>query len=241
MDNLIFDRLSNDVDNALNNPNSTRDLKGAYNYSDLNRVESWCEYLQHFLEIWGFKKELIVKKDWNIRDYPTRTEIDRIRNNINTLKSFCQAIQTENILYNNTLNYEQANALEKIMYDIVQHIETNSRTDDFDYYVAIFSMCEKFYDMNINEDVLYKYRETKQNNEIGITVTKNSFCDFNLDVHKWEKDSKTSMFLAAALRAIIKVETTLNQESYDVNRNIESSYNYGLYITTNKFIDMEVI
>lgn len=241
MDDLIFDRMSSDVDNALNNPNSTQDLKGAYNYSDLNRVESWCEYLQHFLEIWGFKKVLTVKKDWNIRDYPTRTEIDRIRDNIKTLKLFCQAIQTENILYNNTLNYEQANALEKIMYDIVQHIETNSRNDNFDYYVAIFSMCEKFYDMNINEDVLYKYRELKQNNEIGITVTKNSFCDFNLDVHKWEKDSKTSLFLAAAIRAIVKVETTLNQESYDVNRNINGNYNYGLCITTSKFIDMEVI
>lgn len=241
MDDLIFDRLASDVDNALNNPDSTSDLKGAYNCSDLNRVETWCEYLQHFLEIWGFKEELVVKKDWNIRDYPTRTEIDRIRQNIDTLKSFCQAIQTENIIYNNTLNYQQANALEKIMYDIVQHIEDNSRDDDFDYYVAVFSMCEKFYDIYINEDVMKKYRNIHQNDNFGITVAKNSFCDFYLDVHKWEKDSKTALFLATVLRAIIKFETTLNQEPYDVNRDVGSSYNYGLCITTSKFIDMEVI
>ena len=70
MDNLIYDRLSSDVDTALNNPDSTSSLKGAYNYTDLNRVETWCEYIENILIEYGFVGGLVLKKNWNIRDYP---------------------------------------------------------------------------------------------------------------------------------------------------------------------------
>lgn len=48
-----------------------------------------------------------------MKDYPTRTQIDRIRHNIDKLKEFCYGIITDSIIYNNTMNYEQANILEK--------------------------------------------------------------------------------------------------------------------------------
>lgn len=130
MDSLIYDRLSSDVDVALNNLNSTSSLKGAYNYTDLNRVESWCEYLKNILADYGFLEELAIKTDWTIRDYPARTQIDRIRSNIDTLKDFCHALNTESIIYNNTMNYEQANILEKILHDIDQYFkEMNVRLE----------------------------------------------------------------------------------------------------------------
>ena len=111
MDNLIYDRLSSDVDTALNNPDSTSSLKGAYNYTDLNRVETWCEYIENILIEYGFVGGLVLKKNWNIRDYPTRTHIDRIRNNIKTLRDYCRGLETEVIVFNNTMNYVQANFL----------------------------------------------------------------------------------------------------------------------------------
>lgn len=136
MDNLIFDRLSSDVDNALNNPNNSNFLKGAYNYTDLNRVETWCGYIQTILNEYGKNVSVETKTNWNMTDYPTRTQIDRIRNNLDTLKEVCYAITTEEILYNNTLNYEQANTLEKILHDIDTYIIENDRKSYVNEYIG---------------------------------------------------------------------------------------------------------
>lgn len=126
IENLIFDRSSFDVDEALINPNSTEWLKGAYNYTDLNRVEVWGEYIQSCLIPYGFNTVLIWKQDWNIRDYPTRTQIDRIRNNIIAERDFLNL--NNEIIINNTLNYEQANELERVFSDILDYFDRNFYT-----------------------------------------------------------------------------------------------------------------
>lgn len=152
MESLIFDRMSSDVDNALNNPNSTSDLKGAYNCSDLNRVESWCEYLQYILAQYGFKNSLDVKKDWELRDYPTRTQIDRIRENIDTLKEFCYSLITEDIVYDNTLDYQRANTIEKVLYDINTHISNFNRIVDLQYKIGTTLIQQKRICLIVNTD-----------------------------------------------------------------------------------------
>ncbi len=123
MDNLIYDRLLSDVEEALNNSDSSENLKGSYNYTDLNRIETWCNYLKEVLQDYGLNKNLEIKTNWHMRDYPTRTQVDRIRNNIQTLREFCKGLTTKTIIYNNTLNYEQANTLEKILFDINEYFE----------------------------------------------------------------------------------------------------------------------
>lgn len=133
MDNLIFDRLKTDVENALNNPSSTEFLKGSYNYTDLNRVETWCEYIQNLLNDYGKEINLEIKTNWNLRDYPTRAQIDRIRGNIDYLKDMFQRLKTETIEYTNTLDYEKANVLEKIIYDVYEYIKEMTRTLELQY------------------------------------------------------------------------------------------------------------
>ena len=133
MDNLIFDRLKTDVENALNNPSSTEFLKGSYNYTDLNRVEQWCEYIQNLLNDYGKGISLEIKTNWNLRDYPTRVQIDRIRGNIEYLKDMFQDLKTETSEYVNTLDYEKANALEKIVYDVHEYIKEMTRTLELQY------------------------------------------------------------------------------------------------------------
>ena len=61
MDDLIYDRSASDVETALNNPGSSTHLKGSYNFTDLNRVESWCEYLMNILKKYGFFSIFMVK------------------------------------------------------------------------------------------------------------------------------------------------------------------------------------
>lgn len=151
MEELIFDRTLLDVEIALENQDATQFQKGAYNYNDLNRVESWCEYLAEKLGEYGFIQELVVKTDWSMTDYPTREEIDRIRKNIDTLKGFCYVLQTREMIYNNTLDYEQANTLEKILFDISKYLENITRKLNLDYQVATVLVTKKYISLSAEE------------------------------------------------------------------------------------------
>ena len=138
MDSLIYDRTSSDVESSLTNS------KGSYNYTDLNRVEEWCEYLQSILANYGYSEELEIKTDWAMTDYITRTQMDRIRANIDSLKDFCEALSTETIEYDNTMNYKQANALEQILYDISQYIESEKDTVELSYNIGAVLITKEY-------------------------------------------------------------------------------------------------
>ena len=78
MDSLIFDRTQQDITDLTS--------KSYYNYTDLNRVEKWCEYLSEVLNKYSYSVNIITKTDWIMLDLPTQSEIERIRQNVNTLK-----------------------------------------------------------------------------------------------------------------------------------------------------------
>ncbi len=168
MDNLIFDRLRSDVEKALDRTNSSSNLKGAYNYTDLNRVETWCGYLQDILNSYGAQLKLTIKVNWNMRDYPTRLNIDRIRNNIATLRSTCYAIMSSEIIEsNNTLNYEQANILEKILFDIDKYIEDITKTINLNCSLGSALIGIKFTEMSVNTDGINEGKKVSILNEVG--------------------------------------------------------------------------
>lgn len=172
MDDLIYDRTLEDVKTALSNVDSSVNLKGSYNYTDLNRVENWCKYIEEILMKYGFSQNLEIKTNWSLTDYPTRKEVDRIRQNIESLKEFCYAIQTEVITYNNTLNYEQANIIEKILYDIYEYIKSQSKKLNIQYNFGFTLIREKFIDLIVNTDTIdysYKKQLTTENNIFVIT------------------------------------------------------------------------
>ena len=57
-------------------------------------------------------------------DFPTRGEVDRIRRNVDALQAgFYSLPDWREIVYNNTLGYEQANALEWDLYTIYVWLE----------------------------------------------------------------------------------------------------------------------
>lgn len=109
MEKLIFDRTEADI---INNTS-----KGQYNSEDLNRVETWCKYLAEALTNYGYKVEITTKINWGELDYPYGEEIERIRNNVNTLKeayfSFTQVPETLN-----KIDIDKANKIEKILAEI---------------------------------------------------------------------------------------------------------------------------
>lgn len=175
MDDLIFDRLLSDVEKAINNPNNSEYLKGSYNYTDLNRVEQWCQHLMNILSNYGFAETLNIKTNWNLKDYPTRAQIDRIRHNIDKLKDFCYGIITETIVYNNTMNYEQANILEKILFDIDQYFKKMNAVLDLPYNFGTTLIRRNYVELPINTDTIETKHKVPTNYNVGILLIKRKY------------------------------------------------------------------
>ena len=109
---LIFDRTELDVENKTS--------KGFYNYTDLNRVEEWCKYLSEKLSSLSYNVEITTKVDWTRLNMFVSSALERIRTNVQAIKSaFYPYSTTPTIPLNlNLLNIEKANNIEKILFDI---------------------------------------------------------------------------------------------------------------------------
>lgn len=95
-------------------------LKGAYNCTDLNRVQSAARYLQTRLADAGYPLELSAEKTWTVQDVPTQADltayladIKAIRGVFNLLKTTPPAPETMA-----RLTYIKANDIEQILLDV---------------------------------------------------------------------------------------------------------------------------
>lgn len=91
-------------------PNDT--TKGAYNYSDLNRVERAVSELS---DIYGLN--LDTKTDWNIWDVPQKSDMLRYITNIKKIRQACLNPNSVSAAPDSMdgLNYNDANNIEKIL------------------------------------------------------------------------------------------------------------------------------
>jgi hypothetical protein len=101
----------------------TKETAGKCNADMLNRLEQWTTYLAAQLCSYGYSVT-VQTRTWTRTDYPTRTEVDRIRRNVDALQAgFYSLPDWREIVYNNTLHYSQANALEWDLYTIYVWLE----------------------------------------------------------------------------------------------------------------------
>lgn len=109
MENLIYDRTQKDLEENTS--------KGYYNCIDLNRVEEWCEYLANLLNSYSYPVNIQVKTNWQMSDFPTSSEMERIIQNVNDLKEayFAFTEIPANLEYT---TIEKANDIEKILSEI---------------------------------------------------------------------------------------------------------------------------
>lgn len=128
-DNLIYDRTAADVSRVIDLTRKMRSgtasdaertewlegrMKGAWNASDLNRIENWTIYLTDFLAQQGYTANTFLRRTaWTKADFPTRSDIDRIRRNVDALQTgFLTLPDWREIVYNGTVDFTQANTLE---------------------------------------------------------------------------------------------------------------------------------
>lgn len=133
-DKLIYDRTLADVEhrnelkNAIQNGTATQseiaewnkaELKGAYNYTDLNRIGILLQYIQTE----GANKGFIITYPYTIyTNYTTASlltvsDVTKLLQNVATVKTtFAQWIATQ--VPSAIKNYEQANAIESILHQV---------------------------------------------------------------------------------------------------------------------------
>ena len=131
--NLITDRTQADVDryaelrlkylsgmSAEEKAEWETFLKGAYNYTDMNRVESAVEYVANRLTEAGYVVVPVIKKSWTKTDKPTLTDLKRYMKNISDIRSALVTYETtpEAPTTEKRLSFQVANAIEQIITDI---------------------------------------------------------------------------------------------------------------------------
>jgi len=132
MDDLIYDRTQEDVDRAIElNDKYSRGtitaqelvewdngLKGTYNYTDINRIEQWSQYIAQQLYTYGYLNlNITVKTNWIMSEFPTSLEMKRIRDNVQKLKNaFISFTQVPSNL--EKMTYQKANDLEKVINEL---------------------------------------------------------------------------------------------------------------------------
>ena len=131
--NLITDRTQSDVDrytelkakflHGMTEAEKTEwqtFLKGAYNYTDMNRVESAVEYVASRLSEAGYVVIPVVKKNWAVTDKPTLDDLKRYMKNVSDIRAALTTFETtpEAPTTEKKLSFQAANALEQILIDV---------------------------------------------------------------------------------------------------------------------------
>lgn len=135
--NLVTDRTARDVErwrllhskgwDALTEEEKAEwqaGLKGAYNFEDLNRVESAVVFIARRLTESGYYVSPEVKLSWNVADHPTKADMNRYLGNIALLRSMLPLYKTTPTVPTTSkkLDYLVANDIEKILSDLDRQI-----------------------------------------------------------------------------------------------------------------------
>ena len=98
------------------------DMKGSYNISDLNRVGAAVEYLTNLLNSYGYTVNTHTKITYIEIDIPSLTQMTNYLSDVKAIKEKLGGIQEMPETMNN-LSYEDANNIEKVLYQINSFIQ----------------------------------------------------------------------------------------------------------------------
>lgn len=146
--NLIFDRTIDDVDYALSLIKKWKDgtiteeereewfggLRGAYNYTDLNRVGNAINLLIEKLNLAGYNFEYSAKTDWNLNDIPSYEELSILISTITKIRNSFKMFDSTPVAPSSVqkMTYNTANNFEKIIFDAYTLIDSAP----YSYYYA---------------------------------------------------------------------------------------------------------
>ena len=105
-------------------------MKGAYNYEDMNRVESAVVFIANRLREVGYIVAPEVNPSWSVSDQPTKEDMDRYFGNIALLRSQLPLYKTtpKAPTTSKRLDYQMANDIETILADLDRQISAISQS-----------------------------------------------------------------------------------------------------------------
>ena len=136
--NLITDRTAADVERYLTLRNKgfenltaaeksewLSNMKGAYNYTDLNRVEDAVQYLAGRLKERGYSADVSARKTWTMTSLPTLSDMNTYLNNIKVIRNAFATLSTtpQAPATIKGFTYKEANAIEQIIFDVNKLLE----------------------------------------------------------------------------------------------------------------------
>lgn len=139
IDTLIYDRTAADIARWLDLRNKgysamtdseraewDAGMKGAYNATDLNRVGAALNYLRDRLADARYMQKTLftAKTDWAASDIPTPKELEDYLGFVAVIREALAQFATTPATptYTGGLDYQEANAIEKILVDVDQLI-----------------------------------------------------------------------------------------------------------------------
>lgn len=135
----IFDRTNADTLTVRAGQSNIDNHKGALNYQDLNRIEQNFQYVVQHL----FDNAMVVPHtkreytDWQEANIPWKSEIDRIRENFNSLTNlFLRALNlpifasSDYLMYSEVNDWERVALVGKTMFDNMEKEYVYSGTID---------------------------------------------------------------------------------------------------------------
>lgn len=122
--NLIYDRTQADVDNKTS--------KGVYNASDLNRVEAAMAALATRLNALGYNIQ-VTQNNWQTGAIPHKSDMDTYITAIAEIRAALTVADStpelpESAAY---LNWQGANAIEKMLHDVEILLDETEDSVDF--------------------------------------------------------------------------------------------------------------
>ncbi len=143
MEDLIFDRTPADITEAeriigklqqgkaLTAEESAAyfaGLRGRYNYTDLNRVESKVAAIAALLTERGYPTSVEVKTNWTASDKMRRADIVRYLGNITTIRRILpEAMLPAAVTLTRWLDYAAANDIERALWVVETSIDSISQ------------------------------------------------------------------------------------------------------------------
>lgn len=131
LDTLITDRTQKDVDRVAEVKQKMKDgtataadiseylsgaMKGAYNASDLNRVDEAVQYLAEKITDLGYPVSIPKREVWKETDWITKSKLDRYLSDISTLGSTIKLFSwTPKVTSMDKMTFKTANDIEKIL------------------------------------------------------------------------------------------------------------------------------
>lgn len=112
---LIYDRTENDIYNDTD--------KSYIDYKDLNRIETAVQFISNLLNEMGYTNRTNNKLDWNMRDFRTQEQADRIKANYTQIKSAYDRFNLPDFKWETITD---ANDIERILWQIYYNLQAIS-------------------------------------------------------------------------------------------------------------------